>query len=169
MIPDQLRTGLVQDPSHEKEITETQKKLLAMVILLVKKATATAAVYCRHQGIEEVNEDHIRSSLKVESMRFFDSDSLEQETANVQAQLEAWDEAMLDKDDSVERVINNLVEQVENDVLDTDDVTTGLCRCQLCSDMEAIHTRWEEYHPEDHAKQFLKHQIDVIDRMYDLE
>ena len=166
MIPDTLKTGLGSDDTPE-HITALQSKMLAMVILLVKKAATTAAVYCRHQGIEEVGVDHIRKSLKVEAIRFFDCESLEEETENIQAKLEAWDEANLDHDDSIENVVNKVVDEAEEETETTRENTS--CVCDICEVFPVIEDQWAAFQPEDEAKRFLRDQIEVIDSMYSVE
>jgi hypothetical protein len=167
MIPNTIKTGFDTDMGVPEHVSAVQKKLLAMVILLVKRAATTAAVFCRHQGIDEVDVDHIRKSLKYEGMRFFDSESLDEETANIQAKLEAWDEANLDHDDSIENVVNKVVDEAEEETETTHENIS--CDCDICQAFPVIEEQWDAYQPTDDAKRFLRDQIEFIDHTYALE
>jgi hypothetical protein len=165
-----LRTGLAV-PDEPKTLTSTQSRMMAMVLLLVKKAATTAAIYCRHQGIQEVDVSRIRRALKYESIEFFDAESLETETDAITKQIEAWDASMLTdrgtSPETIETVIDKLVDHVEEST--QDEQAREACQCALCTAMQDIDERWAAYHPEDEAKKFLKDQMTYIDSLYEQE
>jgi len=164
-----LRAGLAH--VEPKTLTSIQSRMMAMALLLVKRAATTAAVYCRHQGYREVDVPHIRGALKYESMEFFDADSLETDTDDISKQIESWDASMLtDKGttpETIETVIDKIVDDVEESTQDEE--ARDLCQCSICTAMQDIDERWAAYHPEDEAKKYLKDQMTYIDSLYEKE
>lgn len=166
MFPAQIRSGLSTGQSNDATGACVQR-LMALVLLLVKKSAKSAALYCKHQGIAEVDVPHIRRALKYESMCFFDGDSLEEETDALIEQIHEWDETLSTESDDISGILNKMVDQVEEDT--AREATTLLCRCSLCTGLEGAEEAWASYNPDDEAKAFLKTQMDHIDTLYDAE
>lgn len=162
-FPTTLRTGL--HSGDTSDITHIQAKLMALVFLLVKKAATTAAVYCKHQGISEVDVPHIRLALKHESMHFFDSDNLERDTDTMISEISSRDQTISLETRDIGPILDTLIDQIERDT--EREQTTLLCRCEICRGMETVADRWEAYEPDDAAKAFLKQQMEYIDTLYD--
>jgi len=138
---------------------------MALVLLLVKKSAKSAALYCKHRGIEEVDVQHIRRALKYESMCFFDHDNLEDETNDLIDQIHGWDEKLSTEIEDISGILNKMVDQVEEDM--AHESTTLLCSCTVCKGIDGAEEAWLSYNPEDDAKAFLKTQMDHIDALYD--
>lgn len=162
MIPT-MRTGLLWDQSQSPEIEMIQSKLLALVLLLVKKAATSAAVYCRHNAISEVDVIHIKNALKFEAMRFFDAENLEEETDTL---LESFDTNTIDEPEGMATVLSAIIDDIEDECT-SEPVPDSECDCDICYGFGSIQERWNSYNPEDPAKIFLKNQLDYIDTTFD--
>jgi len=150
MIPNTLKTGLLEE--ENQQIIDLQERLLALVAVLVKRAAITAALYCDHQGQDLISPEHITKALKVESMRFFDSSTLEQDVEEMMKDFQNIDPS---PEGIVDHIISNqsVSETVEPHVD---------CDCVVCLDMKSIDSLWEAYVPEDEAKLFLKSTLDAL-------
>jgi len=162
MIPS-MRSGLLWNNTQSPEIELIQSKLLALVLLLVRKAATTAAIYCRHNGFPEVDTNHIKKALKFEAMRFFDCDNLEEETDSI---LESIGTECLEEPDGMSSVLNAMIDEIEDESLQ-EPVPDTECDCDICYGLESVQERWEAYDPDDDAKMFLKQQLDYIDSTFE--
>jgi hypothetical protein len=162
-LPETIRTGL--GGGDNTDVMRVQSKMMALVFLLVKKSATTAAIYCKHQGIPEVDVPHIRLALKHESMYFFDCDNLEAETDTVIDEIQSWDKTLSLDTSDISDVLDKMVDQVERDT--RDEKTTLLCECDICQSMATVTEKWETYEPDDAAKAFLKQQMEYIDALYE--
>lgn len=160
MIP-HLKSGL-GDGEISSELENIQKQIIGLVILLTKKAANTAAIYCKHNSIECVDAEHVRNGLKYEAMRFFESESLEGDTVDLISTIENW--GLEISKDNVDSIVEKIVDDIEHTTAFED--STYDCRCELCTGVETVQERWDEYHPEDDAKLFLKTHIDLFDSLY---
>lgn len=161
MIP-HMKTGLLWDSTTSPEVEVVKTKLLALVFLLVKKAAMSAAVFCRHQNLVEVEVDHVKRALKYESMRFFDSSNLEEET---DALIREMDLGSGLTDDDMMHALDSVVDEVEEEVVH--ERPREHCVCDVCHGIEHVLTLWEAFEPDDPAKAFLKEQLDYVDATFE--
>lgn len=153
MIPQSLKTGLLEEENHQ--LLDLQERLLALVAVLVKRATKTSAVYCDHQGHQVVTPDIIIKALRVESMEFFDSQNLEDDMEEMIREIQNIDGQV-----SPETIVDHIIS--DPDVTTKVSASISECTCPVCDKMTSINTVWENYAPDDDAKMFLKSTLDAI-------
>jgi hypothetical protein len=119
MIPVSMKTGFTNDPDGVNvsgDLKDMQERITSIMMVLMKRSLVTAATYVLHCGGGEVEASHISKGIKLEATTFFDSDDLEEETADMQARI-FGDDNNEDEDEDED--------EVDEDWSDTDTITSS--------------------------------------------
>jgi hypothetical protein len=171
MIPEKLQTGFgMLDTSDDLSSEQIYfiKHIIAILMVLIKKAMEASATYVKHQGQSVVGAEEINSALKNEAMLLFDADDLEQQVALMLESLddlvgqEHDDEGMGDLSDAlIDDMLADTITQVESTA--SEHLTPTTCDCESCSQITRANERWETWDvSDDPVKAFLKHHITMF-------
>lgn len=178
-IPTNLKTGF----SNVKEaddliLNETAQQIISLVAVMMRQAIKVALTYAMHDDREMATENDIIDALKYQARHFLqtiDQPDVMQETVDMYSTLfdDAEDDIMdLDEQEIVDEIDDDEILKEElGDIKATANVSNGTCMCTVCTDIRESVSKWDSWHPEDEAEQFLKSSVEraIVSFENDLE
>lgn len=182
MIPDQLKTGFTSaiSPGSAEDVAIYKTQMLGLVCLLIKRAAITAGVYVEHQDKHVVDAPEIILALKHETMRFFQTETLESDLNDIlramsdETSVEHVNEFIQAAPESIgeasgpsgEGLVDTVLNVVESELQDSlpERVPGGdkPCECSLCTTIDDIDFLWDAWEPSDPAERFLKEHLETM-------
>lgn len=176
MIPDKLQTGFDMSGGGDELSAEQYTFLtnvIALFMVLVKRAMKSSATYVHHQGRNVVLVDDINNALKREAMILFELDDLESQVATMietlEQTLDGEDEDIPLRDEGIAAVSDSIIDTMLQDTVE--DIGEGPspgkeadeCRCNDCLAIVQANETWETWDvSDDPVKTFLKSHIGLF-------
>lgn len=130
---------------------EVMKNTTALMVHFMENALNTASIYSSHAKRREIVSEDIKRSLMLEVFFFQKRTDLENKINKVKDEL-------YDADSDSEEY----EEILENTIVDNNEFIESKCKCALCTCINNIYTRWENWTPETPMQIILKNRIDEM-------
>ena len=134
---------------------EVMKNATALMVHFMENALNTASIYCNHAKRRDIVSEDNKRSLMLEVFFFQKRTDLEEKINQVKQELyDADSDSEEDKED-----------EVENTIVDNNEFIESECKCALCTCINNIYTRWENWTPETPTHISLKENLDNWDNL----
>ena len=133
---------------------EAMKNATALMVHFMENALQTASVYSNHAKRRDIVSEDIKRSLMLEVFFFQKRDNLEDKINQVKQEL-YYGDSDSDEDEEIP----------ENTIVENNEFIESNCKCALCTCINNIYTRWENWTPETHMHNVLKEKLDNWDNL----
>jgi len=145
--------------------SDFKENATALLITYTTEALRTAALYVSHGSRKVVTIEDIKRAMMLELFLFNKRPDLLEKTKEIKDEIYGDDgeedgeedgegDGDEDADDGVDEDLNNVVVSDEEMV----PFTENSCTCAMCSGINTIYTRWEDWTPtSEFEKMFMKH------------
>ena len=131
---------------------EVMKNTTALMVHFMENALNTASIYSNHAKRREIVSEDIKRSLMLEVFFFQKRTDLEEKINKIK-------EELYDGDSDSEE------DEVENTIVDNNEFIESKFKCALCTCINNIYTRWENWTPETPMHIILKEKLDNWDNL----
>ena len=145
--------------------SDFKENATALLVTYTSEALRTAALYVSHGVRKVVTIEDIKRAMMLELFLFNKRPDLLEKTKEIKDEIYGDDgeedgegdgegDGEEDADDGVDEDLNNVVVSDEEMV----PFTENSCTCAMCSGINTIYTRWEDWTPtSEFEKMFMKH------------
>ncbi len=131
----------------------TKENATALLVTYTSEALRTAAMYVSHGERKVVTIEDIKRAMMLELFLFNKRPDLLEKTKEIKDEIYG-DDGEEDSEEDSEEDLNNVVVSDEEMV----PFTENSCTCAMCSGINTIYTRWEDWTPtSEFEKMFMKH------------
>ena len=134
---------------------DTMKNATALMVHFMENALNTASIYSNHAKRREIVSEDIKRSLMLEVFFFQKRTDLEEKINKIKEELYDGDSDS-DEDEEIP----------ENTIVDNNEFIASECKCALCTCINNIYTRWENWTPETPMHIILKEKLDNWDNLF---
>ena len=128
---------------------EAMKNTTALLVHFTENALNTASIYSNHAKRREIVSEDIKRSLMLEVFFFQKRTDLEEKINKIRDELYNADSDSEEDED-------------ENTIVDNNEFIASECKCALCTCINNIYTRWENWTPKTPMQIILKNRIDEM-------
>lgn len=145
--------------------------LSAGLAVFLEKAMDSAILYAQHAERSGITAKDVILALKLEVFKFGDREGIETDVANAKEELLAMsDSSEDDSDSSSEEEYTSESEDENGSAMSVDDpeadsFCVSRCTCDICSNMNSIESRWNEWVPETPLERSLYTAINKSDHI----
>ena len=141
-----MKSGFNNLVENDEEMIQN---ITSILVCFSENALKTAAKYVEHAKRRNISAEDLKRCFMFELFAFSKRPNLQEKIENIKNELYSEELDELEEDDVV-------IDEEE------DDFCLSECKCQLCTFINNIYDKWENFEPSSNIERALKKHIDSI-------
>ena len=150
-----MKSGFDNINSNEMD-DDMLDNLYSLIYAFMEKSMISADIYVKHSEREIITKEDIQLALKYETFKFL-------HRPNIFDDVSRWKEILLDEIDDEGDDAKEMQDGGDSDVIANDKdyvpFKKSECDCEICSEMNSIEDKWDEWEPHNQIEIILKNAV----------
>ena len=150
-----MKSGFDNINSNEMD-DDMLDNLYSLIYAFMEKSMISADIYVKHSEREIITKEDIQLALKYETFKFL-------HRPNIFDDVSRWKEILLDEINDGGDDVKEMQDGGDSDVIANDKdyvpFKKSECDCEICSEMNNIEDKWDEWEPHNQIEIILKNAV----------